>query len=125
MGRLAGGFDAPAGMRCSYATVMAVATWDRESSEPQYQDRLRCDRWEVVVPELVFEPDRNLGVIGVSRRSRGSVCCTDTRTPRCIRNVYHRCSPGDPLFNLPYWASITAALVAVSIVPSLLNSLLQ
>ena len=56
VGRLAGGFEAPAGMRCSYATVMAVATWDRDSSEPQYQDRLRCDRWEVVVPELALEP---------------------------------------------------------------------
>ena len=45
-------------MKCAFATVMAVATWDRESSEPQYQDRLRCDIWEVVVPELVFEPER-------------------------------------------------------------------
>ena len=23
----------------------------------QYQQRLSCDSWEVVVPELVFEPD--------------------------------------------------------------------
>ena len=25
-------------------------------SEPQYQQRISCDSWEVVVPELVFEP---------------------------------------------------------------------
>ena len=44
-------------MHCTFAKVWAVVTWDRERSEPQYQDRLLCDDWEVVVPELVFEPD--------------------------------------------------------------------
>ena len=57
VGQLAGGFEAPAGMRCAWATVLAVATWDRERSEPEYGDRLQCDTWEVVIPELVFEPD--------------------------------------------------------------------
>ena len=57
VGRLAGGFEVPAGMRCSFATVLAIATRDRESSGPQYQGRLRCDSWEVVVPELVFESE--------------------------------------------------------------------
>ena len=57
VGRLAGGFEAPSGMRCISATVLAIVTWDRERSEPQYRDRLLCDRWEVVVPELVFEPN--------------------------------------------------------------------
>ena len=56
VGRLAGGFKMPDGMSCAFAIVHAVATWDRESSETQYQDRLRCDAWEVVVPELVLEP---------------------------------------------------------------------
>ena len=45
----------PANMRCVSATVRAVARWRREASEPQYQGNLRCDAWEVVVPELVFE----------------------------------------------------------------------
>ena len=57
VGQLARGFKAPAGMRCAFATVMAVVTWDREGSEPEYRESLRCDEWEVVVPELVFEPD--------------------------------------------------------------------
>ena len=57
VGELAGGFKAPDGMRCTFATVLAIATWDRERSEPQYRGDLQCDAWEVVVPELVFEPD--------------------------------------------------------------------
>ncbi len=56
VGLLARGFEAPNGVRCTFATVLAVVTWDRERSEPQYQDGLQCDAWEVVVPELVFEP---------------------------------------------------------------------
>ena len=43
-------------MRCTFATVLAVVSWDRERSEPQYLSGLQCDAWEVVVPELVFEP---------------------------------------------------------------------
>ena len=57
VGQLAGGFEPPSGMRCSYAAVFAIAGWDRERSEPEYRDRLQCDSWEVVIPELVFEPD--------------------------------------------------------------------
>ena len=56
VGQLAGNFEAPAGTRCTSASVLAIATWNREYSEPQYQSGLKCDTWEVVVPELVFEP---------------------------------------------------------------------
>ena len=58
VGQLAAGFSPPSGMRPAFATVWAVATWDRRRSEPQYQEGFRCDSWEVVVPELVFEPKR-------------------------------------------------------------------
>lgn len=57
VGQLAGGFEAPPGMRCISAKVHAIATWSREQSEPQYQSSLLCDNWEVVLPELVFEPE--------------------------------------------------------------------
>ena len=57
VGRLATGFKPPAGTRWSSAFVLAIVAWSRDASEPRYQDRLRCDAWEVVVPELVFEPD--------------------------------------------------------------------
>lgn len=56
VGQLARGFEVPDGVHCTFATVLAVVTWERERSEPQYQDGLQCDAWEVVVPELVFEP---------------------------------------------------------------------
>ena len=36
------------------ARVRAVVQWRREDGEPEYQDHLRCNAWEVVVPELVF-----------------------------------------------------------------------
>ena len=57
VGRLAGGFTPPAGTRYSSATIHAVVAWSRDASEPRYKDRLQCDEWEVVVPELVFAPD--------------------------------------------------------------------
>ena len=43
-------------MRCIKATVLATATWSREHSDPKYQQRLENYTWEVVIPELVFEP---------------------------------------------------------------------
>ncbi len=58
VGRLAQAFDPPPGMRCRSATVFAIVDWSREASEPQYRDHSKCDAWEVVVPELVFEPER-------------------------------------------------------------------
>ena len=57
VGRLAQDFEPPAGMRCVSAAVHAVVTWSREDSKPEFRDGLKCDRWEVVVPELIFEPD--------------------------------------------------------------------
>ena len=58
VGQLAGSYQAPAGWRCLFALALAVVVWDREKSEPEYRDGLRCDRWEVVVPELVFAPEQ-------------------------------------------------------------------
>ena len=55
VGQLASSFKPSAGMRCVSAAVLAIVRWRREDSEPQYQAGLRCDSWEVVVPELVFE----------------------------------------------------------------------
>jgi len=57
VGRLARAFEPPAELRCVSAAVHAVVTWSREDSELRFQDGLKCDHWEVVVPELVFEPE--------------------------------------------------------------------
>ena len=56
--RLAKDFQFPAGMRLRSAEVRAVVGWSRELSDPKYRDRARCETWEVVVPRLVFEPER-------------------------------------------------------------------
>ena len=36
------------------AEVLAIAAWDASKSTPEYRRGLRRDRWEVVVPELIF-----------------------------------------------------------------------
>ncbi len=59
VGTLARKFEPPPDMRCVKATVLAVATWSRDRSDPQYHQHLKNDTWEVVVPELVFEPLRS------------------------------------------------------------------
>ena len=56
VGRLAKGFKPPAGMRCRAASVLAVVGWSRKDTDPKFHDSIRSDAWEVVVPELVFEP---------------------------------------------------------------------
>ena len=55
VGHLAKGFEPPPGARCSSATVRAIVAWNREASKPGYLEGLKCDAWEVVVPELVFD----------------------------------------------------------------------
>ena len=57
VGRLASRFEPPAGTRCRSAKVLAVVGWSREESKPEYLNSLKCDAWEVVVPELTFEPN--------------------------------------------------------------------
>ena len=56
VGQLSRDFEHPHGMRCAAATVLAVVRWDKEHSDAQYRDGCLCDAWEVVMPELVFEP---------------------------------------------------------------------
>jgi ATP-dependent DNA helicase RecQ len=56
VGRLSRTFAPPRGMVCIDARVAAVVTWSREDSKPEFVASLKCDRWEVVVPELVFAP---------------------------------------------------------------------
>jgi ATP-dependent DNA helicase RecQ len=57
VGRLSKAFAPPAGMRSLSGQVSAVIVRRHSDSEPEYQAMLRCEHWEVVLPELVFEPD--------------------------------------------------------------------
>ena len=56
VGRLSRSFEPPEGMVCTHASVLAIASWSHKHSDPVYQEHLQCDTWEVVVPELIFEP---------------------------------------------------------------------
>ena len=56
IGRLSRAFTPPAGMGFLCGQVKAVIVRRCEDSEPEYQATLRCDQWEVVLPELVFGP---------------------------------------------------------------------
>ena len=60
VGRMANSFRPPAGARCRSATIRAIVEWSREASRSEYRDGMKCDAWEVIVPELTFEPDRQL-----------------------------------------------------------------
>ena len=55
VGKLSKNFEPPQNMRCRSAKVLAIVEWNREISDPKYHENLKCDSWEVVVPELVFE----------------------------------------------------------------------
>ena len=47
----------PRGCRCVEARVAAIVARRLEDTEADYRDAVRCDHWEVVVPELVFDVD--------------------------------------------------------------------
>ena len=55
-GQLAGSYKVPDHLQIKFATILAVVVWDKDNSDPEYQQGIKCDRWEVVVPELVLEP---------------------------------------------------------------------
>jgi ATP-dependent DNA helicase RecQ len=56
IGRLARAFEPPRGMHCVAGHIHAVIVRRKQDSEPGFQERLCCDQWEVVLPELVYEP---------------------------------------------------------------------
>lgn len=56
VGRMARRFCPPGGMACLGGRVLAVITRTKNDGDASYLQSYRCARWEVVVPELVFEP---------------------------------------------------------------------
>ncbi len=57
VGHLANNFKPPAGTRYRSAKVFAIIGWSRDATPLEYRENVKCDSWEVVVPELVFELD--------------------------------------------------------------------
>jgi ATP-dependent DNA helicase RecQ len=56
VGKLAKNYRPPSGMRHVSAQVVAIVARERAQTGAEHQDRLKCDAWEVMIPELVFEP---------------------------------------------------------------------
>ncbi|EXI64960.1 MAG: ATP-dependent DNA helicase RecQ [Candidatus Accumulibacter adjunctus] len=57
VGRLAASYAPPAGMDCVAARVAAIVVrWRSDDRSTEHAHRIRCERWEVVLPELVFAP---------------------------------------------------------------------
>lgn len=56
VGRFSKSFTPPQGLRCRTARVHAVLAWRKSDGAPEYRDQCRVDRWEVVLPELIFAP---------------------------------------------------------------------
>ena len=64
VGLMAKTFRPPEGMKCISAQVSAICVWDKQrsgnpSTTEDYTKGLKADRWEVVIPTLVFEPDQS------------------------------------------------------------------
>ena len=55
VGRLARSFKVPVAAGEVSATVLVIASWDRTKSDGQYQDLIKSERWEVVIPEIVIK----------------------------------------------------------------------
>ncbi len=58
VGRLAQSYEPPPGTGAVRGEAAAILVRRREDSDTEYQDRLRRDRWDVVLPELVFWPNQ-------------------------------------------------------------------
>ena len=56
VGRLARRYEIPGNPGGVSATVLAIGAWDKTKSDSEYQNRLKADRWEVVIPELEVHP---------------------------------------------------------------------
>ena len=63
VGRLASSFTPPREMECISARVAAVVVWRAADGDAAFQALHKCERWDVVVPELVFEPRAAGGTI--------------------------------------------------------------
>ena len=61
VGRLASNFRTPSGMTIKSAKALAIFNWSKEISNPDFHPYCKCDEWEVVVPEVVFAPERSNG----------------------------------------------------------------
>jgi ATP-dependent DNA helicase RecQ len=55
VGRLAKSFAPPANMQWISARVAAILVWQADDDTSEFRALTRCERWEVVLPELIFD----------------------------------------------------------------------
>ena len=65
VGKLAKKYRTPKEMRFVEGKVYAMLRRRREDSEPEYRNCIRRDQWWVVIPELVFQHERQAGREGL------------------------------------------------------------
>lgn len=58
VGRLSKSFRPPENMVCVSVKAAAIIKRQKEDEKPEYATRVRCECWEVVVPDMVFSPLR-------------------------------------------------------------------
>jgi len=56
VGRLSQAFTPPKEMTCIEARITAIINRRQEDCGPEHLDHVRCEKWEVIIPELVFAP---------------------------------------------------------------------
>lgn len=56
IGRLSQASSAPSGMKCIAASVAAIVVRKREDEQDGYKALVNTDKWEIVIPDLVFAP---------------------------------------------------------------------
>ncbi len=56
VGKMAESFQPRNGMEIKSARVFAIVGWSKEFSKPEFQSKLRSENWEVVLPEIIYEP---------------------------------------------------------------------
>jgi ATP-dependent DNA helicase RecQ len=54
IGRMAQRFVFPEGLPLLRGTIGAIIRWRRSDSDEAFQNSMRRDEWEVILPELVF-----------------------------------------------------------------------
>ena len=54
VGKMSGKFTVPPNMHCIEARVSAILVWRKDEADTAKYGEFKCDKWEVVVPELVF-----------------------------------------------------------------------
>lgn len=56
VGKMAESFQPRNGMGIKSARVFAIVGWSKEFSKPEFQSKLQSENWEVVLPEIIYEP---------------------------------------------------------------------